>query len=343
MNRSTLAIIGCGVIGRRHLKAIGAIEEAHLLAIVDPSPQVENIATDVGAAFYTSVEKMLHEVQPQGVIVSTPTEHHLQPVLEALKAGAQVLVEKPIAATLAQAQLILRAAEKASRHVLVGHHRRYYTITQKARQLVREGTLGELVGVNGQWTTRKADAYYAPTWRQQRSSGPVLINLIHEIDTLRYICGEIASISARVQRGIRDHPKEETVALVMAFQSGALGTFLLSDVAPSPWTWEQATGENPDFPLSGQNVYRFVGSERALDFPNLTLWHPDGVPDWNHPMRSESLHLELGDAFLAQCRHLCAVIQGEEAPRITAADAIRTLAATLAVFDSAQTEKQVIL
>ncbi|MED5407052.1 MAG: Gfo/Idh/MocA family oxidoreductase, partial [Pseudomonadota bacterium] len=159
MNRSTLAIIGCGVIGRRHLKAIGAIEEADLLAIVDPLPHAADIATDLGAAFYTSVEKMLHEVQPQGVIVSTPTEQHLQPVLEALKAGAQVLVEKPIVATLAQAESILRAAEKASRHVLVGHHRRYYTITQKARQLVREGALGELVGVSGQWTTRKADAY----------------------------------------------------------------------------------------------------------------------------------------------------------------------------------------
>jgi hypothetical protein len=60
-------------------------------------------------------------------------------------------------------------------------------------------------------------------------------------------------------------------------------------------------------------------------------------------MRSESLHLELGDAFLAQCRHFCAVIQGEEMPRITAADATRTLAATLAVFDSAQTGKQVLL
>ena len=343
MKSTTLAIIGCGVIGRRHLKAIAATTGARLVAIVDPMPDVENIASDMGAAFFTSAKDMFRVEEPQGVIVCTPTEHHLQPVLTALEAGAQVLVEKPIAATLAEAHSILHAAEEASRHVLVGHHRRYYSITQKARQLVRDGVLGRLVGVSGQWTTRKADAYFAPAWRQQRSSGPVLINLIHEIDTLRYICGEISSISARVHRGIRDHPKEETAAVLITFQSGALGTFLLSDVTPSPWTWEQATGENPDFPLSGQNVCRFIGSDRALDFPNLTLWHPNGAADWHHPLRPESLSIELDDAFRAQCRHLCAVIRGEEDPRVTAADATRTLATTLAVFDSEKTGKQVIL
>ena len=343
MKSATLALIGCGVIGRRHLKAIAATPEARLVAIVDPVPEVEKIARDMGAAFFTSAEDLFRAQQPQGVIVGTPTDHHLRPVLAALEAGAQVMVEKPIAATMAEARSILCAAEKASRHVLVGHHRRYYSVTQKARQLVRDGVLGQLVGVSGQWTTRKADAYFAPTWRQQRASGPGLINLIHEIDTLRYICGEISSISARVQRGIRDHPKEETAAVLITFQSGALGTFLLSDVTPSPWTWEQATGENPNFPSSGQNVYRFVGSDRALDFPNLTLWNPDGKADWNHPLRPESLPIELDDAFQAQCRHLCAVIQDEEDPRVTAAAAARTLAATLAVFDSEKTGKQVNL
>ena len=110
----------------------------------------------------------------------------------------------------------------------------YYGVIQKTRELIRGGAIGELVGMHGMWTVCKADSYIEPSWRHLRSSGPVLINLIHEIDSLRYICGDIVSISARVANGLRNHPKEETAAVLMEFEGGALGTFLLSDATPSP-------------------------------------------------------------------------------------------------------------
>ena len=146
----------------------------------------------------------------------------------------------------------------------------------------KKGAIGKLVGISGMWSVRKADSYFDPSWRKLRSSGPVLINLIHEIDTLRYICGDIVSLSAKVTNGLRNHSKEETAAVLMTFEGGALGTFLLSDTTPSPWSWEQATGENLKFPQSKQNVYRFIGSKGSLEFPNLILWkHKNGNSDWN--------------------------------------------------------------
>ena len=166
---------------------------------------------------------------------------------------------------------------------MVGHHRRYYGLMELAREIVSSEKLGRLLAVHGQWTSRKADDYYIPKWRQQRSSGPVLINLIHEMDILRFICGEIESVTAQLQSGFRGHPKEETAAIVIRFQSGVLGTFLLSDATPSPWNWEHATAKMLIFLEQVRTLIasRFGG---LLDFPNLRIWTSEGTPDWNHLM-----------------------------------------------------------
>ena len=342
MHKTKLALVGAGTIGQRHLKAMSQVEEAELTAIVDNQPQAESIAVEMNVPFFHTTEEMLRIQQPEGVIVCTPTEIHLEPVLSSLKAGAHVLVEKPITSTMEEAQEIIKTSQTASRDVLVGHHRRYYSTIQKTREMIHEGAIGKLVGISGMWTARKADSYYEPSWRQLRSSGPVLINLIHEIDSLRYICGEITSLSAKVTNGLRDHPKEETVAVLMEFEGGALGTFFLSDATPSPWTWEHATGENPNFPKSSQNIYRFTGSEASLEFPNLVLWkHENGNSDWHHKMHPQQIDIELEDAYVSQCTHFCAVICGREEPRITASDATKTLEATLAVFDASENGMEV--
>ncbi|MEC8261286.1 MAG: Gfo/Idh/MocA family oxidoreductase, partial [SAR324 cluster bacterium] len=274
---------------------------------------------------------------------STPTEIHLEPTIKALEAGCHVLVEKPIAANLDEANEIQKVAERVNRNVMVGHHRRYYGLMELAREIVSSEKLGRVLAVHGQWTSRKADEYYIPKWRQQRSSGPVLINLIHEMDILRFICGEIESVTAQLQSGFRGHPKEETAAIVIRFQSGVLGTFLLSDATPSPWNWEHATGENVNFPRTGQNSYRFLGSEGCLDFPNLSIWTSEGTPDWNHLMDCDERNVPLEDAYIAQLLHFCRVIKQEETPRITAKDATKTLAATLAVFESAEQQRTITL
>lgn len=332
-----LALVGAGAIGKRHMAAVAATAGAELAGVADPAPSDETGSVPL----FADAGEMLDRVRPDGVIVATPTIHHLAPALAALDAGAHVLVEKPVTATLDEAQALIGKSEATRLHVLVGHHRRYYPMVHKARELVRSGALGALVAVAGQWTVLKPDDYFAPGWRKRREAGPVLTNLIHEIDTLRFICGEVASICAEVS-SIRGHGKEDTAALTIRFANGALGSFLLSDATPSPWAWEFATGENAAFPRSGLNPCRFMGSEAALDFPNLTLWrHRQGEAGWNHLMQPTDISLPLDDAFTAQCAHFCAVIRGDETPRITARDAAMTLRATLAVFEAAQSGRRV--
>ena len=343
MTAVKLAIVGMGMIGKRHHQAMKTLKEAELIAIVDPAEQAKEIALNEGIRWFAKIEEMLAEVVPEGVIVSTPTEIHLAPTLSALEAGCHVLVEKPIAANLEEARQIQQISKQVDRNVMVGHHRRYYGLMEETRELVSSEKFGGLLAVHGQWTSRKADSYFIPQWRQQSSSGPVLINLIHEMDILRFICGEIESVTAQIQTGFRSHPKEETAAIILRFQSGVLGTFLLSDVTPSPWNWEHATGENVNFPHTGQNSYCFMGSDACLEFPNLRIWNSVGKPDWNYQMKMEEKLVPLEDAYIAQCRHFCGVVRGWEKPRITAEDASKTLAVTLAVFDSAKQQQTIWL
>ena len=121
MHKTKLALIGAGTIGKRHLKALSDVEEADLTAVVDTNPKLEKLALDRKVPFFTSTKEMLREREPEGVIVCTPTEVHLAPVLSSLESKAHVLVEKPITATLAEGRKIIESAEKASREVLVGH------------------------------------------------------------------------------------------------------------------------------------------------------------------------------------------------------------------------------
>lgn len=262
----------------------------------------------------------------------------------ALEARQTVLVEKPITATLAEADEVTRFAEQQGCHVLVGHQRRYYPCAAEAREIIAQGRIGKLMGVTGQWTTRKDDDYYSAAWRRDVKAGPILTNLIHEIDLLRFICGDIATVSAEVTHHDQEFDKEDAVAISMKFVNSAVGTFLLSDRTPTPWTWEMALGESVRFPKTGQNAIRFLGTEGALDFPNLTLWsHADSDGDWHDEITAEQIKTPFVDAYIAQCRHLCAIVRGTETPIIDARNGSKSLAATLAAASSAASGRRVIL
>jgi predicted dehydrogenase len=287
---------------------------------------------------------MLADAHCDGVIICTPTEHHLSPTMAALDARVPVLVEKPICATVSEAEKIIAKSAETGVPVLVAHQRRYYPQVDRARALIQEGALGQLIAVSGQWTLRKPDAYYDPDWRKRWQAGPVVTNLIHDMDAIRYICGEVESVMAETANPALGFEKEDVAALVIRFDSGALGSFILSDQATSPWGWEMALGENISIPKTGQNAMRFMGRDAALEFPNLVLWrHSDMPHDWSQPFVSESIPLDAEDAYIVQLRHFAEVIRGEAYPRIDAADATRSLAATVAVLDSARSGKRVVL
>lgn len=339
-----IGLIGAGSIGVRHIMAIDALSDIALVAIGDPSTAAQKIGTKRSIPVFTDADKMLSAGGIDAVIIATPTERHHQDVMAALRHKVTVLVEKPITATLAEAQEITKFAAQQNCHVLVGHQRRYYPCAAEARTIIQSGQIGTLLGVTGQWTTKKDDDYYAPEWRRDVKAGPILTNLIHEFDLLRFICGDITSVSAELTRHDQNFDKEDAVAISLKFANQAVGTFFLSDRTPSPWTWEMALGESERFPKTGQNVIRFMGSKGALEFPNLVLWtYPEGTGDWRNETKPQLIETPFIDAYIAQCKHLCAVTRGEEAPIIDAENGTKSLEATLAATTSAETGNRITL
>jgi predicted dehydrogenase len=333
-----LAVIGAGRIGVRHARLAAAEPACALVAIADPDPAAAALAAEVGAAHYERYGEMLDAVRPDGVIVAVPTGLHAEVGIACAAQGVHLLIEKPIADSLAAGRRLVAAAEAAGVGLAVGHHRRFDPAVRGARDIVRGGGIGTLLAVSVTWAVRKPDAYFDLEWRRLPGGGPVLINLIHDIDSVRTVCGEIERVYAETGRVGRGLAVEDTAAIVMRLAGGALCTVTASDAAPSPWGWETATGDNPSVPATGADYMHLFGSEGALEFPSLARWrHAGGAPgDWEHALRRETRPPAPRAALAAQLRHLCRMIAEGAPPMVDGREGLATLAATVAVLQSAE-------
>lgn len=327
--RSRLGLIGAGTFGLRHSRFISRSDRADLVAVADPAfgsdRPVPVELRDV--ARYTDHREMLARGDLDGVIVASPSEMHVSHALDCLDAGVAVLVEKPVAVDREQARPLLdRLAEDRQARVLVGHHRRHHPAVAAARALIEEGRLGEIRTVAAIWATHKTDPYFEVGWRRRRPGGGVLlINLIHEVDMLRHLVGEIVSVQAIASNKARGLEVEDTVGLALRFENGAIGTLAGSDSAVSPWGWDQATEDDPTFPYHpGQPCLLIAGSRGSVSVPDLAVFtQPE--PSWLEPVAQTRLAVEGGDAFARQLAHFADVAAGRAQPLVTAEDALHSL------------------
>lgn len=339
MTRVRIAVAGAGLIGRRHIDLVRRGSECDLASIVDPAPSARALAALLAVPWYPSIPDLLDGDRPDGIIVATPSQMHLEHALACVAAAVTTLVEKPIATTTEEGTRIARAAAERGVSLLVGHHRRHSPILRAAREVVACGVLGRLVAVTGAALFRKPDAYFDESpWRRQPGGGPLLINMIHEIDSLRFLCGEITSVQAVASSAARGFEVEDTVAVTLAFEGGSLGTFLLSDSAASAVSWELTSGENPAYPnVPGVDCYVLAGDVGSLGIPTMRLEVHEGTPSWWEPMRHEVLGVERRDPLAEQLRHFCAVIRGDAAPLVTAWDGAQDVRVVEAIAEAGRT------
>ncbi|MDR1708717.1 MAG: Gfo/Idh/MocA family oxidoreductase, partial [Candidatus Accumulibacter sp.] len=275
--------------------------------------------------------------RPDAAIIAAPNVEHAPAGIACAGRGIPMLVEKPIADTVEAARRLVEAAERAGVPLLVGHHRRHNPIVAKAREVARSGRLGRITAVSAQFMLLKADDYFAPAHRRQPGAGPILTNAVHDVDDLRFICGDIAEVRAMASNAVRGYPVEDTAAALLRFANGALGALTISDTAVGPWSWELTSGENPFYPRNDENCYLISGTLGALSVPRLELWrYPDGAgKGWDAPLAREILSVEKADPLARQLRHFCAVVRGEAEPLVAGRDALRTLQVVRAILDAA--------
>ena len=335
MNTTRLAVIGAGAIGRTHVDRILRAPNLELAGIADPTPAGEALARSVGAPWFADHLSLLDQARPQGAIVATPNATHVAVASDCLARGIPALVEKPIADTVADAQRLVDAVAAHKTPVLVGHHRRHNPINRRARELIEQGRLGRLVSAMVFAMFLKPDSYFDVAWRRQAGGGPVLINLIHDIDMLRFLVGEITSVQAVDSHAVRGFEVEDTAAAVLRFDNGALGTVVVSDTAASPWCWDFCAGEQGQYPRQEVQSHFIAGTHGSLSLPDLALWGYRGERQWHAEMTREQTMVHTADPYERQLQHFAAVIDGREAPLCSALDGLRTLQATLAVHEAA--------
>ncbi|TIU58516.1 MAG: Gfo/Idh/MocA family oxidoreductase, partial [Mesorhizobium sp.] len=170
---------------------------AQLSAVVDPTPVGETIAKEAGVKWFPGFADMIAADRPDGIIVATPNPAHVQNGLEAVEAGIPALIEKPIADDIASGEKLIAAAEAKGVPLLTGHHRRHNPMMQKAKEIIESGKLGRVLVVNAMFWLFKPDDYFDISWRRERGAGPVFLNLIHDVDNLRYLFGDVAAVQAR--------------------------------------------------------------------------------------------------------------------------------------------------
>lgn len=206
-----IGIIGIGTIGKRHLMAIDQIDDINLVGIVDLSEPAQKFCIDKNIPLFKNLNHLLQNNRVDGVIISTPTISHCENAISAMELGLDILIEKPIAATTIEAQEITKTAIKNKCKVLVGHQRRFYPLVLKTKEIVKNEELGKVVGLSGLWALRKDKDYFIPGWRKEVTAGPVITNLIHDIDYLRFIFGDIGEVSAFSSNIVNNFNKEDIV------------------------------------------------------------------------------------------------------------------------------------
>jgi predicted dehydrogenase len=271
-----------------------------------------------------------------------------------VKAGIPMLMEKPVCDTVEEALQFAEAAENANVPVLVGHHRRHSPLIGRAKRLIDSGSLGRITAVNALcWFLKPTDYFEGKlSWRREPGGGVVLINLIHVIDDLRNLCGDVASVQATSSNAARGFPVEDTVGIILRFANGAIGTLAISDAAAAPWSWEMTSGENKAYPHTEQSCYLIAGMQGSLSVPGLELWRHEAEGHWWSPITAERSSVPdqdphtletFGDPLTNEMRHFCNVVRGTEKPLLDARGGAKTLETTLAVKKAAASGQIVYL
>jgi predicted dehydrogenase len=341
MKQVRIAVAGAGAIGVRHIEEIEKNAGAELSAVIDPFPKAAEVAQQGGVPLYASLAECFAKDRPDGVILATPNHLHVEQALECISAGIPVLVEKPLAHNLDEGRRLVEAAERAGATLLVGHHRPHSPILHKAVEVVKSGTLGPIIGVIGSAVFYKPDSYYdgSYAWRKEPGGGPILINMVHEVGNLRALVGEIVAVQAFASNATRQFAVEDTVAINLRFDNGALGSFLLSDTAASPKSWEQTSRENKAYPTyPAEDAYVVIGTDGSLAVPTMRLHRYAAKQDrsWWKPFETETIPLERADPLTRQIENFAAVIRGNEKPLVTGRDGLQNLRVVDAIVEASK-------
>jgi UDP-N-acetyl-2-amino-2-deoxyglucuronate dehydrogenase len=230
-------ILGCGVIGPHHAKAIAGLQSAELVAVADVVPELaEELAEKNRCSHYASLEEMLSGVDLDAVCVCTPSGMHAEGAITALEAAKHVVIEKPVDVTLEAADRLIEVQRATGGRVAVVSQHRFDAATQAVHEALARGEFGRVTSGSADVRWWRSQSYYdSGGWRGtwELDGGGVLINqAIHSIDLLQWMMGQVVEVTAHT--GLLAHERievEDTAVAILKFTNGALGSIVATTAA----------------------------------------------------------------------------------------------------------------
>ena len=294
MKKYKIGILGCGKVAHLHAKAILSISTAELTAVWSRSKETtDNFAAQYGVKAYQSIARMVAENQIDLVLVCTPHPFHKEPAIEAVKAGAHILVEKPLASTLIDCDEMIAACRENQVKLGVISQRRWYGPVKRVKQAIKEGKIGKpVLGTISMLGWRDEDYYKSDAWRGtwKMEGGGVLVNQApHQLDILLWTMGDIDEVYGTWKN--LNHPYievEDTAAVIIKFKNGGVGNVLVSNSQkPGIYGKVHIHGENgASVGVQTDGGAMFIaGRSCVLEPPINDLWTVPGeeqlLPQWN--------------------------------------------------------------
>ncbi|MGQ9631782.1 MAG: Gfo/Idh/MocA family protein [bacterium] len=237
MDKVVVGVIGAGIMGERHSRIYSELPNAELRAVADVrEDRAKAVAERCGARlWYKDYRSILEDPEVQAVSITTPDFLHLEPIKDSAAAGKHILVEKPLATDLRDADEIVRSVRASGVKLMVNYSMRWTPSYSAAKSIISSGEIGEVITANA----RKDDAIYVPTemlsWASRTS--PAIFLSTHDIDAVKwfidreakevYACGRKGLLSAR---GIDTY---DAIQAIVKFRGGVSAVFQSSWVYPN--------------------------------------------------------------------------------------------------------------
>jgi predicted dehydrogenase len=333
------ALLGCGRIAPRHAQALAELPGAKLVAVCDVvESRARQFAQKYGAEAYTDYRYILDRADVDVVNVCVPSGLHVPIAQDVARAGKHVLVEKPIALNLADADALIHTCDSAGVTLGVVLQNRFNPPMRDLRRVVDSGKLGRLVLGNATVRWYRPQEYYEDGWHGTwaMDGGALMNQSIHHIDALQWLMGEVKSVFAYTATLVHQMEAEDIGVAVVRFKNGALGTIEASTVT-YPENLEGSValfGESGSVKVGGTALNRKV------------FWK---VADEIEREREMLMREQVDPPSVYGCSHreqiaeMIAAIREGRAPLTDGWAARKSLELVCAIYESARTHREVFL
>lgn len=333
MTELQFALVGCGHVATKHVQAIAQVSGARLSAVCDiNADRAASLGATLGVPAFTDIDEMLRRVPSIDVVnVLTPTGYHPEHAIRIAAHRKHVVVEKPMALRLEDADAMIDACERAGVMLFVVKQSRYNPPVQKLRRAVEDGRFGKLVmGTVRVRRCRRQEYYDRDDWRGTwELDGGVLANQAsHHIDLLMWMLGDVRSVYAKAATQLVDIETEDTAAVLMHFANGALG-IVEATTAARPSDLEGSLS------ILGERGAVEIGGH-AVD--EMISWRfEDSTPD----ELAASIADPTGVGHCAFIENVVRAIRGDAVALVDGAEGRRSLELINAMYESVRTGREV--